>query len=839
MASDERSRDLILKPNEFAYVLDNTKGQINCACGAYKVSLSNSDQVVNFDEETKRFVEVPMSIGIHTFITAPEGWYIELKNPVAGNKHPSEGTLNSLPELMIGKKINVRGGDGNGLSFALYPGQMAKVIKGHSLKTNEYLLARVYDTENLDKKYNVGQMLIIKGNETPFFIPETGIEVLPITKGGEDFIRKAVTLESLQYTILVSESGKRRYVHGPAVVFPEVDEAFVINEETNTPIFKAIELSDISGIYCKVISPYDEIIDGEGTIEEIDEVVTVEGETEEEEVIHKVDNPPQLIHHEAGEELFITGKNGNNIYMPRPEHQIISYEGKILHHAIAIPEGEGRYVLERLTGKVKTVFGPCMYLPDPRYEVVAKRKLTKKECELWYPGNKEVLRYNCPEVISTATLDNAFSTCTYTGSSALNIVPSGSISVSNCCTAADVLQNGFLGQKPVTTDKKFEISRGNTYSKPRTVTIDNKYEVVTIDVWTGYAVSVVSKSGNRRLIIGPKSSNILDYDETLEIVDNTVYLKYENNRISDVISVQTKDYVCVDVELVYNVNFELSHKDKWFSIENYKQYLIDTTRSIIKKEAKQYTIEEFYASAADIIKKAIIGAESDPKSKKLIVFSNGMYVSDVEILSVDITDSAVSELLHKHQQEIVEKTLKLSSTNKEMNVITELAKLEREKVDIQYKNKLYELELNSKFKQEEQKSADEYRKLVEATKKAEKEHEKEIQTLCAAIEKIELAAAKEKATQELNLRKEAEKLAIEREKSHTENIKKTFDSISPDLISAIQSASDNDMLRSVSENIAPWALASNESVSDVVNKLLRGTSLEGLIDKVIDTKNKD
>ena len=79
------------------------------------------------------------------------------------------------------------------------------------------------------------------------------------------------------------------------------------------------------------------------------------------------------------------------IYYPRPEHAIISYDGKHMHHAIAIPEGEGRYVMNRETGEIKTVVGPKMYLPDPRKEVVVKRKLTSKECQLWYPGNVDAI----------------------------------------------------------------------------------------------------------------------------------------------------------------------------------------------------------------------------------------------------------------------------------------------------------------------------------------------------------------------------------------------------------------------------------------------------------------
>lgn len=84
----------------------------------------------------------------------------------------------------IGRKINVPGP----VSFALYPGQMAKVIKGHTLRSNQYLLARVYGAESankadgkvvgadgketsLDANYITGQLLIIKGTEISFYIP--------------------------------------------------------------------------------------------------------------------------------------------------------------------------------------------------------------------------------------------------------------------------------------------------------------------------------------------------------------------------------------------------------------------------------------------------------------------------------------------------------------------------------------------------------------------------------------------------------------------------------------------------------------------------------------------
>lgn len=208
----ELQKDLVLSPNEYSYVLDETKGNVACNVGPHKMSLSQSDTLVCFDTKTKKFIPCNRyEDAIQLVTTAPEGWYIALKNPAPGNKHPQPGTSNSIPENMeIGKKINIPGP----ISFALYPGQMAQVIQGHTLRSNQYLVAKVYDADSLNttkedrdasenEPYFVnGQVLIIKGTEISFYIPPTGIEVKAINNDpSKGYVRDAVTLERLEYCI--------------------------------------------------------------------------------------------------------------------------------------------------------------------------------------------------------------------------------------------------------------------------------------------------------------------------------------------------------------------------------------------------------------------------------------------------------------------------------------------------------------------------------------------------------------------------------------------------------------------------------------------------------------
>lgn len=820
MENMQRERDLVLSPNEYAYVLDKTKGLISCIVGSYKMSLSNSDSLVVFNERTKKFEEAGFTEAITTFITAPENWYIVLKNPAVDNKHPTPGTSNALPELQIGKKVNIKGNT----SFALYPGQMAKVIQGHRLHRNQYLLARVYDadvlgtTEVLDEngeptgevinKYVTGQLLIIKGTEVSFYIPPTGIEVIPIGGKGNNYIRDAVTLEKLEYCILKNEEGEKKYIHGSAVVFPEPDEEFVKNDEGGYK-FKAIELSDISGIYVKVVSDYEE-----------------NGEK-----------------HKAGEELFITGKD-QMIYYPRPEHAIISYEGKILHHAIAIPAGEGRYVLERNTGRIKTIKGSAMYLVNPIKEVVVKRKLTKKQCHLWYPGNEEVLRYNCPKEVITA----------YSSSENLRGMNFNAVATASMDTLTP-LDNGFYGQNNIETDNS-GFARGNTYTKPRTITIDNKFEgAVAIDIWTGFAVNVVSKSGDRKVIVGPQTY-LLEYDETLESMAlstgkpkttdrllETVYLRVDNNKISDIIPATTKDFVTVSIKVSYSVDFLEQYKDKWFSVENYVKYLCDRIRSLVKREVKNYTIEDFYNNASDIVRNVILDIQEDAITEDTgsvntpgrLFTENGMFIHDVDILSVK-ADSEVQEMIDDNQMKTIEKTLELTAAVATLEVDKKRAETEQAENQLSYDTKTKEADLKNQLELKKLAYEEAENRAKEAATLAAAKAKESLQSVLDSIKKAEIERSRADYDLEEYHTKQMNDLAIGKQNAYAKVIKTVMESISPDLIASMNSSANAELMEVVTKSMSPYAIANGESVSDVANKLLRGTSLEGLIEQISTVK---
>lgn len=805
-----RQKDLVLAPNEFCLLQSKTNGVIKTCTGPIMMTISQQEALVVFDSKTKKFKELSnFDQAKQLFINAPENWYVILKNPTANGSYPEIGKSMIAPELNIGQKVNVRGP----VSFSLFPGQMAKVIKGHALRSNQYLLARVYeadaasknqgemlDTEGkvVEKKndtYVNGQILVIKGTEVSFYIPPTGIEVIPINNDpAKGYVREAVTLERLEYCILKDEDGNKRYVHGPEVVFPEPTESFVTSPKGGF-IFRAIELSPISGIYVKVIAEYK---DDDGKV------------------------------HPVGEELFITG-NDQMIYYPRPEHAVINYDNKMMHHAIAIPEGEGRYIMNRLTGEISTVRGPRMYLPDPRTEVVVKRKLSQKQCELWYPGNTDALEYNLslseksveknPRKGTVADLDAyAFSTFASMDSTLANL------------------------------EAKANISRGTSYTKPRTITLDNKFEgVVSIDVWTGYAVNVISKDGTRQVVCGPQTI-LLDYDQTLETLElstgrpkttdkliKTVFLRHENNKVSDLINVETKDFVKAAVKVSYCVDFDSNFVDKWFSVENYVKYMCDRERALIKRAAKEYTIEEFWQNYSDIVRNIAIDACEENAGKPHIgrfFPENGMYVHDCEVLSIEV-ESDIEDMLIEHQHETVRQNLKLVSAQKEADVAKAMAVSEKMMQELRSQELINKMALQEAEAARKLEIQAKINRQTEAEKMAAKQAEKDMQVIIDAIAEADRVRkdADFKQTMAHEAEEMAQKTAHEREladiekaknEAYAQTIATIMGSISEDLIAAITVGGKAELTTEMVRNVGPYALAKNENVVEVTQKLLNG-----------------
>ena len=822
----DRERDLILGPGEYANILDETKGHVTVWVGPSKASLSQTDRPVQFEPKQRRFVSCSLESSILTFPFAEKGSYIVLHNPVVSGpndpEHPNQGS-NVHARLDYGNKINIEGPQ----TFALFPGQYAETISGHRMRSNQYLIVRVYDEEaakvnwskatvklqKKDKNGNVrqptekekaeaigvapdltmGRLLIIEGTKVSFYIPPTGIEVISDEQGR--YVRDAITLERLEYCILLDEDGNKRYVQGPDVVFPRPTETFV--EKSGERKFKAIELNDLMGIYVKVIADYKE-----GTKE-----------------------------FKAGDELFITGKD-QKIYYPRPEHAIVKYGDQMVSYAIAIPEGEARYVLNRNTGEVNLRRGPAMLLPDPRNEVVVKRVLTPKQSELWFPGNNEVADYNN----SLAELSSNEGSMAYVSEKSL----ARNVAMATSMRSAHMnnLRSAFEDTETIGISATEELKRGRSFTPPRTITLDTKYDgAVSINVWPGYAVQIVSKTGDRKVIVGP-SVYLLEYDETLEqisfstgtpknddVIKNDVYLRVLQNTISDQIRVETKDLCPIDVLVSYRVNFE-GEPSLWFNVENYVKFLTDHIRSLLRNKVKQLGIEEFYGNSINIIRDAVLGDRVSGNERTGMLFKeNGMRVYDVEVLGLKIRNENISSLLENSQHQAVSQRLQVENALNELEMTkkTEVIKQSIEEAKAETLRKKYELnignfdlQLKSSLGEVKVQSEIDKQRALDTSNVQDIKNEIEIKKLniIKASEKQSLELANEKLEQEIK------KIQVE-----TQAVTDKANAVSPDLIVALQQFGDKDLAGKLAENLNVLSILGGKSVLEIAQTLLGGTDV--------------
>ena len=789
---DERTqkRDLVLAPSEYAYMQDVTKGIVKTYTGPTVINPTAQERAVVFDPDDKLFRPCSLDEAVQQIAIAPEGFYLILKNPSTRDDHPPSGGVYPSPELEVGRKINITGP----CAFALWPGQMVKLVQGHQIASNQYLLVRIYNEDAARKNWaravikpagdadpqpiatvpadlSAGRQLVIKGTDVSFYIPPTGVGVVPEPDGS--WVRDALTLERLEYCILVDQNGKKRYERGPQVVFPEPTEVFI--ERDGTRKFPAIELNEIQGLHVKVIAPYSE---------------------------------GGRVYHE-GDELFITGKE-TAIYYPREEHTVVRHDGREKHFAVAIPAGDGRYVMSRRTGEIRLVRGPAMLLPNPIDDVIVRRVLSDREATTWYPGNQDVLAYNR----SLRQLDEGG-------------------------------RPGLVADDKVKAKAPATSAATETYSKPRALVLHARHEgVPALAVWVGYAVLVVDKQGRRRVEQGPKNL-LLEYDEALERIQlssgtpktddrlhETVFLRVLNNKVSDGCVVETADHVAVTLAYSMRVNFE-GEPLRWFEVENYVRFLCDHVRSVLKGVVKKHDIEAFYAQSVAIVRDAIVGKPDDKGARPGMRFAeNGMRITDVEILDVRIDDAAIATLLGQAQHEAVQANITILRARRGLDLTEKQEAIARGEATARAETAQRTAELEvaaiadrlrvglASARADLEQAGAQQQAAAARNAVADTEHAAALARQRSAAElETELAAARQQLT--------LAALAAEVDAAVTR-----FGAAQGGFSEALLALSNREVLAKVAEAMSVQSFVGGKTLTDVIDRVFAGTPLAGLMDRV-------
>ncbi len=852
MSDNRVQNELVLNPGEFAYLQDLTSGILKVHTGPSVLNVSGQEYPVCFDSKTGRFRRVSLAEAAQQFVIAQQGQYVVLSNPAIDGVQPTPRDKKPAADLNHGQRVTVQGP----ATFALWPGQMAEVIDGHNLRSNQYLIIRVRDEELARKNWSkgvvkaldnstdasvkrptniflsvpedlaVGKHYIVRGDQFSFYIPPTGVDVIRDEVTG--YVRDAVTLERLEYCILIDENGNKRYERGPMVVFPAPTERFHEAEDARGNkriVFQPIELNALQGINVKVISQY---TDDDGTV------------------------------HNEGEELFITGAT-TPIYFPRPEHSIVAYDKRQKHYATAIPAGQGRYVLDRMNGTIKTVKGPNMLLPDPRTEVFVRRVLTEKECKLWYPNNNDVLKFNAAlRELEPAT------------SSTRGVVTEGEVTRSKKVKASGVsfnLNDEFAGMpdrsrthsdtNAVGTD---EFERGATYNEPRQLTFGSRMSgVPTIDLWTGYAVMVVTIGDdvkpNRRVEVGPKRL-LLNHDETLQALsmstgkpkntDNliqTVYLRVKNNQISDVINAETRDHVNVEFKVSLRGDFT-GDPSRWFDVENYVKLVSDHVRSVVKAAVRRKTIEELYADPTSVVRDTVLGQKGEQDRPGMMFEENGFVVNEVELLGFAIPDARIAQILQNTQHQVVESNIAVALLEKKIQIEKRQEALEQERVRAASETQKVKLELNA-----------EYEKLVADLAKTKTQRDLELvlgridaknkeldqQKVTLAVE-LEIADKKHaadlerisaKADLDRKISEGLQELALAKTREETQSIISRFNAAAGPFSEALLAMQNQEVMVKVAEAMSIQNYIGGPNLVTALRKVFEGTPIDTIAQNML------
>jgi major vault protein len=375
------------------------------------------------------------------------------------------------------------------------------------------------------------------------------------------------------------------------------------------------------------------------------------------------------------------------------------------------------------------------------------------------------------------------------------------------------------------------MSRGGQFTPPPSITLNTKYDgVPTINPYVGYAVQVVDRGGNRRVVVGPDTI-LLAYDETLAILEfstgkpkttdkleRTVYLRVDNNVVSDIVRAETKDLVNVDIKLSYRVNFLRESKDKWFSVENYVKFLCDHMRSRLKGAIKKLGVKEFIENSTAIVRDTILGTKVEGETRHFTFAENGMDVYDVEVLGATIGDDKIAGLLRNAQQTAVANAINLSVEEAKLAATQRSIEIQTQTADLEHGLAEHKLTLSSELEKAQ----------AEAT--MARLQEEIAETVAKLQQRVDEQAALDTiASATLARRKGEEDYTVSLEQQRVDFFAKRMEAVSPDLVQAMLTLGQTEFATKLSTAIAPLALHEQMGLGTTLERIFANTPFAAIL----------
>lgn len=723
---ERTSRKIPVTERQFLWVQDDDKGEVTLHVGPTMVSPTAADRVV-IDDGLGGFREdntgKPQSM-----VELGDNQYAVLFNPLleadSGPNGRFKNGRNESRPLRNGTRSMIPGP----CSFYLRPGQRADVRDAHELASNQYLVVKVYgDVDSSAPYYEVtarsatitkataealdenpeqtkatreplalkrGQLIVIRGLDTQFYIPPTGVDIVPDTSIDDSgaSINAAVARQVLGQIGVAGVAGP-----APAAEMSEL-AAEPLDDEDSYAV-KGQARSKVPNQY-------------------IDQSARMRGRKQEAAKPAPPPAPPPAA--APAPAVQVSQAAVQDLLASNAVRRAIEAEARqarLIRRAVVLSEKEYCVIVDA-DGKREIKVGPARVFPGPydtfmtegsrnriydAYELLPQRALwlrviaPTKKADLatklprgfdlakdeYFPGDELLLTgvstffvpFNEIEVLSPETgqsvVGNDHSRVFI---EALGIDQKSGIYVRDLTTGEVRL---IRGKQSYLVDPRKEVQVTRTVPTDAWnlwIAANEPHKETSRPITTPWALSItipnntavlVTSANSRRVVEGP-CVTLLGYEESLTALSlstgtpksdenplNTCFLRTVGNRHSDKATVETADFVKISVRVSYSVEFLPDHKDRWFNHENYIQFFVDRLRSIIRSRCRSVSLSTLWPQLPSVLRDTLLGERKDGARPGRLFPENGMLLTEVEVLGAEIEDREVAALMQKVQTESV------------------------------------------------------------------------------------------------------------------------------------------------------------------------------------------
>lgn len=936
---ERTSRKIPVTERQFLWVQDDDKGEVTLHVGPTMVSPTAADRVVIDDGDGG--LREDLSGKPQKIIELGDNQYAMLFNPLLDTEGAANGKFrpgrNEPRPLRTGTRSMIPGP----CSFYLRPGQRADVRDAHELASNQYLVVKVYgEVDKLAPYYEVtarsagitratagmliaekddgdlehvvlrrGQLIVIRGLDTQFYIPPSGVDIVPDTS--VDASGAAITAAAARQ--LLGQLPPAEPAPAPAFLAAEGDELLaaaeadlgvvaddeleakvgaprqqvpnaVINQSARSRHRKATTAGSAGGAptgslaqvgtsplvdllgspairralerearqtrlirsavvlgekeYCVIVDadgkreiklgparvfpgPYDtfmtvgsraRVYDAYELLPQRALWLRVISAISKEELLRKLprgfvfESDAAKEHYYPGDEVLLSGVS--TFFFPFNEIEVLSPETgqavvgndheRVFIEAIGIDQKSGIYVRDLATGEVRLIRGKQSYLVDPRKEVQITRTVPPADWNLWVAANEP----------HKATV------------------------------------------------------QGITTPWALSIVVPNNTAVM------------ITMAQSRRVVDGP-CVTLLGYEESLCAMSlstgtpktdanplRTCFLRTVGNRVSDLVTVETSDFVRIAVHVSYSVTFVSdgesgpAGKERWFNHENYIQVMVDHLRSIIRGRCRAMPLSAIWPQIHTLVRDTVLGERKEGGRPGRVFPENGTVVTEVEVLTASIEAREVAELMARVQTQSV--TLQIGDRQAQESLVSAKlrAELEADTQTLAEDARRREARLNElSRKLEHERALAEVQELelvarerqalsdsrLDAAQKAELARDTEAKNTALKLQ-LEEANTRAAATRSLSVveletlvaRREQELRLIAAQSSATVAERQA---VQRGLIEAMTALGDKIMLGEVASNMNLVSLFKGKDVGTILAEVLGGTrvvpTLEALRDRYV------